>query len=257
MNPVLHVPAFRDNYIWLIQDATGRRVIAVDPGAAGPVLAALREHHVELAAIFCTHHHSDHSGGITDLTSRFPVPVYGPAREIIAGVTHPVQEGDLVSIAGFGDRYRVLDVPGHTAGHVAFANADHVFCGDTLFSGGCGRLFEGDAARLHTSLMKLAALPPSTRVYCGHEYTLTNLRFALTIEPDNGDLMDYYQRVQQQRAQNEPSLPSTIDLERRINPFLRTDVPAVRRAAERARQKSDTTTAIFATLRRWKDDFKG
>lgn len=256
MSPVLHVPAFRDNYIWLVTDATGSRVIAVDPGAAEPVQEALDRHHLTLAAIFCTHHHGDHSGGIGALVAAHRVPVYGPASEAVAGVTHRMQEGDSVSLDGFG-RYRVLDVPGHTRGHVAFVSDEHLFCGDTLFSGGCGRLFEGDADQLYASLMKLAALPAATRVYCGHEYTLANLRFALTIEPDNRDLIDYYERVQQQRGNHEPTLPSTIGLERRINPFLRTDTPAVRRAAERSRQKSDTAATIFATLRRWKDDFKG
>lgn len=266
MSAVLHVCAFKDNYIWLVRGASPRHVAVVDPGDAAPVLDALQAQDLIPAAILCTHHHRDHSGGIDALRARYPLPVYGPATEHIPGVTHPVAEGDRVSLPELGQEYRVLDIPGHTAGHIAFYGQGVVFCGDTLFSAGCGRLFEGTAPQLYRSLQKLAALPADTAVYCGHEYTLANLRFARHVEPQNSDVQTYEKQAQQRRADGLPTLPSSIGRELRVNPFLRVGEPAVRAAAVRRDPalsteldlKSDmAAAAVFATLRRWKDEFKG
>lgn len=257
MPEVLHVRAFKDNYIWLVQGDDPRRVVVVDPGDADPVMAAVQAHGLEPVAVFCTHHHGDHSGGIPALRAAYGIPAFGPARERIAGISDPVAEGDTIALPGFAT-YHVIDIPGHTAGHIAYIGDNKVFCGDTLFSAGCGRLFEGTPEQMFASLSRLAALPDTTEVYCGHEYTAANLRFALTVEPGNVDARAYEQEVALKRARDEITLPTTIARERRVNPFLRTDAPDVRRAAQaRAAQKSDTGSAVFATLRRWKDGFSG
>lgn len=266
MGLVLHVRAFDDNYIWLVRARADAAAVAiVDPGDAEPVREFVAAQALRPVAILCTHRHWDHVDGIPDLRAQFDIPVYGPAREAVAGVTHPVREGDTIALPGFDYRFAVLDVPGHTAGHVAFVGDGDVFCGDTLFSGGCGRLFEGTPAQLYGSLRKLAALPPTTAVYCGHEYTQANLRFARAVEPENAAAVDEYAAVVESAlARGRPSLPSTIDIERRINPFLRVHLPALQ-ARLTARppspsgldRKSDPEVELFARLRRWKDDFKG
>ncbi|OGI46346.1 MAG: hydroxyacylglutathione hydrolase [Candidatus Muproteobacteria bacterium RBG_16_65_34] len=257
MTPVLHVPAFEDNYIWLIRGAPGQ-VAIVDPGDAGPVLDFLARERLTPAAILCTHHHGDHVGGVQDLLRRHAIPVYGPARERIPGLTHPLAEGDRVRLPELALEFAVLDVPGHTHGHIAYYGAGMLFCGDTLFSAGCGRLFEGTAEEMYRSLTKLAALPPDTLVYCAHEYTAANLRFAIAVEPDNAEIRAYQREISERRARGEPSLPSTIGRERRINPFLRAAEASVRRAAERhgGRRLAENVN-VFAELRRWKDDFRG
>lgn len=258
MTQVLHVPAFRDNYIWLLLDEAGTGVVAVDPGDAGPVLSFMQARGMRLDAILCTHHHADHSGGIPALLADARVPVFGPAGEAITGITHPVREGDVVHMPGFTHPLRVLDIPGHTAGHVAFFDERWLFCGDTLFSAGCGRLFEGTADQMYASLGKLARLPPDTEVYCGHEYTLANLRFALSLEPDNASILDYYQEVSARRGRGEASLPSTIGRELHINPFLRAGDASLNEVFDqRTGQKSDPASVRFAILRRWKDEFEG
>ena len=255
MDAIVGIPAFTDNYIWLVPTGVGR-VLAVDPGDAAPVLAALKARDLRLSGILCTHRHHDHTGGIAALTSAFPVPVYAPANESVAGATHPVGGG--MRIAVDDTAYTVLDIPGHTAGHIAFVGTGHVFCGDTLFSGGCGRLFDGTAAQLYRSLRNLAELPADTAVYCGHEYTVANLRFALTLEPDNVALQEYYTWACAQRAAGRPTLPSTIGRERAVNPFLRTHISAVREPLSSGLDhKSDIEIEVFARLRRRKDDFKG
>ena len=259
MEPVLHVPAFQDNYIWLIR---GRRaphqVAIVDPGDAEPVLAALRAQKLTPLAILCTHHHGDHVGGVTDLLAEHDMPVYGPAGERIRGVTHPLAGGARATLPELDLDFGVLDIPAHTAGHIAYHGNGMLFCGDTLFSAGCGRLFEGSAAQMAQSLATLAALPDDTAVYCGHEYTAANLRFALAVEPDNRAAQAHLAQVQAWRAAGRPSLPSTIGLERRINPFLRTQEAGVRAAAERhAGRALATVTEVFAVLRSWKDGFSG
>lgn len=255
MDAITGIPAFADNYIWLVPSAVGR-VIIVDPGDAAPVFAALKTHAVRPSAIFCTHRHHDHTGGIPALTRAFPVPVYAPANEAVVGATHRIGGGIRIAVDDVA--YTVLNIPGHTAGHIAFVGAGHVFCGDTLFSGGCGRLFDGTAAQLYTSLRTLADLPADTAVYCGHEYTVANLRFAITIEPDNIELQEHYAWARAQRAAGRPTLPSTIGRERAINPFLRTHIPTVGTPlASGLDHKSDIEIEVFARLRRRKDDFKG
>ena len=251
---VLHVPAFDDNYIWLVCDAAGRAVI-VDPGDDEPVLAALAAHGLQPVAILCTHHHHDHVGGVEALRAHFDMAVYGPPGRI-AGLTHAVADGDHVELGG-GLSFYVIATPGHTRDHVAYVGEGMLFCGDTLFSAGCGRLFEGTPAQMHASLSRLAALPPQTAVYCGHEYTLANLRFAAAVEPDNTDIQNYRDWATTQRVRGRPTLPSTIGRELAVNPFLRINVDAVRRAASGRDLKSDTAVDVFGTLRRWKDGFTG
>ncbi len=258
MNDVLHVCAFEDNYIWLIRGKSPDRVAIVDPGDAGPVLAALEKQRLKPAAILCTHHHGDHVGGVEDILKYYSIPVYGPARERIPAITHRLKENDRVKLPELDLEFSVLDVPGHTAGHIAYYDAGKVFCGDTLFSAGCGRLFEGTAEQMHASLSKIAALPESTSMYCGHEYTEANLRFALTVEPDNADARAHREQTRALRVKNLPTLPSTIGLERRINPFLRSGLATVRQAAEKQTGRTlDSGVEVFAAVRRWKDGFRG
>lgn len=251
------LPAFSDNYIWVIE--CGKQVSIVDPGDAAVVEKYLQQTGFQLTSILITHHHYDHTGGIAQLTQNHGMPVYGPAQENIPGITTKLKEGDRFNLFGSEDtEFEVLEVPGHTSGHIAYVCTaqNALLCGDTLFSGGCGRLFEGTASQMHRSLSKLAALPNDTRVYCTHEYTAANLEFALTVEPDNAELLSYHQKVQELRAANSKTLPSTIQLEKAINPFLRTDQPQIKQQAElRARQPLDSTTEVLATIRQWKDEF--
>ncbi len=184
MLAIIPIPAFADNYIWLLRD--GAAAAVVDPGDAAPVIAYFEREGVAPTAIIATHHHGDHVGGIRDLLARWAVPVYGPANEAIPGRTQALREGDAIVVPGIGLALSTLDIPGHTAGHIALVGKDMVFCGDTLFAAGCGRLFEGTPAQMVASLAKLAALPDATRIYCGHEYTVSNLRFALAVEPGFG-----------------------------------------------------------------------
>ena len=305
---VTAVPAFDDNYLWLVHaPADPRQVLVVDPGDAAAVEAALRAQSLVLAGILVTHHHGDHVGGVQalaaahgpqaacgselardaatcgselardssvgsklpptgNLGSKLPatkaaLPVFGPGNEDIEGITHPVQGGDRVELPALGFSFAVLDVPGHTRGHIAYAGHGAVFCGDTLFSGGCGRLFEGTPAQMHTSLGALAALPPETQVYCAHEYTASNLRFALAVEPDNAALVAYSADVAALRAAGQATVPTTVARERAINPFLRTTVPAVRAAAagfatEAGLNAANDDIATLAALREWKNRFR-
>jgi hydroxyacylglutathione hydrolase len=255
---LIPLPAFQDNYLWLLHD--GQRALVVDPGDAGPVQAHLQEHGLRLEAILVTHHHQDHTGGVDALRDATGAKVYGPARERIPEPLERLKEGDAIEVLGL--RFDVLEVPGHTAGHIAYFckevdGAPLLFCGDTLFSGGCGRLFEGTAAQMYDSLAKLAALPGSTRVCCTHEYTLGNLKFATAVEPGNSQLNHYRQQCEERRSRGEPTLPSTIALENGINPFLRTRQPAVTQAAHayNAADPADPV-AVFAALRQWKNEFR-
>jgi hydroxyacylglutathione hydrolase len=260
-NPVpmelVALPAFSDNYIWMLHD--GARALVVDPGDAAVVADALDARGLALTTILVTHHHHDHIGGVDALRPRLSGPVFGPARERIPQPCTALADGDRIEALGM--TFEVLDVPGHTAGHIAYlhrpANDDPplLFCGDTLFSAGCGRLFEGTPAQMHASLSRLSALPGHTRVCCTHEYTLSNLRFAQSVEPDNGDITRHVAWCESERGQGRPTLPSTIERERRINPFLRCDVPAVMASAGDHGARSDEPVAVFAALREWKNRY--
>jgi hydroxyacylglutathione hydrolase len=279
---LIALPAFTDNYIWMLHD--GRHAIVVDPGESAPVEHALDAHGLALAGILVTHHHGDHVGGIQALRNRLQGPVFGPSREDIPGPYVPLKDGDTAELLGC--RFEVIDVPGHTAGHIAFywdpkvaaarrpppegsekswdgpatfhsiEVAPILFCGDTLFSGGCGRLFEGTPAQMHASLSRLATLPGDTRVCCAHEYTLSNLKFARAVEPHNTDLQRYTEHCEQLRARQMPTLPSSIEQERRINPFMRCDQPEVVESALAQGANSKRESDVLAALRQWKNNFR-
>ncbi len=251
------LPAFTDNYIWMLHD--GVRAVVVDPGDAAPVAAALDAQGLELAAILVTHHHPDHVGGVNALRPRLKGPVWGPAREAIPSPFTPLDDGATIDVLGL--KFQVIDVPGHTAGHIAYfqTGADKapiLFCGDTLFSAGCGRLFEGTPAQMSASLAALNALPADTRVCCTHEYTLSNLRFAAAVEPGNAAIAEHTRACRDQREAGRPTLPSTLAVERRINPFLRCTEAEVVASARAQGAASDDTVAVFAALREWKNRFK-
>jgi len=254
---VLTVPAFDDNYLWLIHD--GVHAAVVDPGDAEPILAALKANDLSLVAILTTHHHADHVGGVATLLQTRKVPVFGPANDRIPTVNRPLHEDDVVVIEELDLRLTVIDVPGHTRGHIAYFVKDPgwLFCGDTLFAGGCGRLFEGTPAQMLSSLDKLAALPDTTLVYCAHEYTLSNLRFARAAEPSNQAVADRLAADQAKRDRQIPTVPSTIGLEKATNPFLRVRQPALideLRAVHKL--PAFDTVSLFAALREWKNNFR-
>jgi len=255
------VPAFNDNYLWVIHN--GRHAAVVDPGDATPVIEYLNATGLELAAIICTHHHADHVGGVDHLLDflniRGKIPVYGPASERIPSRTQALIEGDRIVVPYLELAFEVIDVPGHTAGHIAYFGHGMLFCGDTLFACGCGRLFEGTAEQMTASLAKLKRLPPETKVYCAHEYTMANIKFAEAVEPDNGDLRLRKAFCAAKRHRNLPTVPSTIHLELATNPFLRWDQPAVQDAAAR-RLGHDIgvepePALVFGAIREWKNNF--
>ncbi|QOJ23683.1 MAG: hydroxyacylglutathione hydrolase [Gammaproteobacteria bacterium] len=250
------LPAFRDNYIWVIHNRDYAAVI--DPGTASPVIDYLQSEKLQLCAILITHHHSDHTGGITELTQLFNVPVYGPGNEPIKEVTHPQRENDQIKLAEIALTLSVLDIPGHTRGHIAYYGSKPfamVFCGDTLFSCGCGRIFEGNAVQMYQSLQKLCQLPDDTRVYCTHEYTLSNIRFARKVDPENRELIELEITARQLRQQNLPTLPTTIHLEKAVNPFLRCDQQAVIDCArQRVAMALPDPVSVFSVLREWKNN---
>jgi hydroxyacylglutathione hydrolase len=251
------LPAFSDNYIWMLHH--GEQAVVVDPGDAAPVLAALQAQGLQLAGILVTHHHPDHTAGIAALRAVLKGEVFGPAREDIPQPFTPLHGGQTVQV--LGHPFRVLDVPGHTAGHIAYLQADDtqrplLFCGDTLFSAGCGRLFEGTPAQMHNSLQSLAAQPDGTQVCCTHEYTLSNLRFAAAVEPDNAAVAAHLQHCQTLRAAGQPTLPSELRQERLINPFLRCHLPTVVAAALAQGATDPGPVAVLAALRTWKNQFQ-
>jgi len=251
---VVPLRAFRDNYIWTLRN--DRYAAVVDPGDAQPVLDYLQREQLELCAILATHHHADHVGGVAELLARRAVPVYGPRGEPIPTLTHPVHEGDQVEIAQLGLRFSVLDIPGHTRAHIAYYGANSLFCGDTLFACGCGRLFEGTAPQMAASLAKLAALPDATLVYSGHEYTLANIDFARTVEPENEELEARAASEAEKRKRDRPTLPSTIGREKKTNPFLRCLQPAVIASAEKyLGTRASDPVQVFAALRKWKNAY--
>jgi len=256
---VLTLPAFKDNYLWLIHDGVNAAI--VDPGDAEPVLKALQELGLTLSAILLTHHHADHIGGVPRLLEHASVPVFGPRNDGIAAVTQALGEGERLVVPGLDLELSVLDVPGHTLGHIAYVREDQgghwLFCGDTLFGAGCGRLFEGTPAQMADSLGKLAALPDDTLVYCAHEYTLSNLRFAQALEPANRALQMRVENDSKLRGTNLPTIPSNIAIEKATNPFLRTTEPTVVESLVNAGRLQDGAdpVAVFAALREWKNVF--
>jgi hydroxyacylglutathione hydrolase len=264
---VTAVRAFADNYIWLIHSPYApHRVLAVDPGEAEPVQRTLGTAHLELAGILLTHHHLDHVGGVTQLAEWHaarvatrdaePLRIFGPAGERVPGQPVQLREGDRVGLPDLQLAFDVLDVPGHTAGHIAYVGHGAVFCGDTLFSAGCGRLFEGTPEQMTASLAKLAALPEDTQVYCAHEYTVSNLKFALAVEPHNPAARQYFEECTARRARDEATVPSTIRRERNVNPFLRCDRETVKQAAEAQAGRRLNPLEVFAVVRKWKDSFR-
>ena len=254
MLTIFPIPALKDNYIWALHDQ--QHAVVVDPGQAAPVLAYLDTHKLVLTAILCTHHHNDHTGGVRELTQVYNVQVFGPQHETIPCLSHALGEGDRVDLAEPDVKLHVMDIPGHTLGHIAYVGAGSVFCGDTLFGCGCGRIFEGTAAQLFHALQRLANLPDETKVYCGHEYTEANIRFALACEPDNVRLKQRQVDVRALRANAQPTLPSTIALEKATNPFLRCTEPDIIATALRMTQTELTDpTSVFTALRAWKDHF--
>jgi hydroxyacylglutathione hydrolase len=249
------LPAFTDNYIWLLQDPVTRRCAVVDPGDAAPVQAWLAANPGwALSDILITHHHHDHVGGVEQLKKATDAKVYGPASETIPARDVALKDNDRISVLGCD--FEVIEVPGHTLGHIAFYHQGLLFCGDTLFAAGCGRLFEGTPEQMHTSLTRLASLPEDTQVYCTHEYTLSNLRFAVAVEPGNPHTVERLAKVTEQRAAGIITLPSSIALEKLTNPFLRVDETSVKeKVDERNGTYNRAPSAVFAALRAWKDKF--
>ena len=257
MLKIIAIPAFNDNYLWLLHD--GKRALVVDPGDASPVFDTLAELDLKLEVILVTHHHLDHTGGVSALRDKTGAKVYGPATENIPEPYIAVNQGH--DITALGLQFRVIDVPGHTSGHIAYFSPDVdkkplLFCGDTLFSGGCGRLFEGTPAQMLSSLDKLAQLPGNTVVCCTHEYTLSNLQFAVAVDPDNAELAQYQTHCIDLRERNLPTLPTSIAQELLINPFLRTRQPALVAAARHVDASAHDETAVFAAIRHLKNQFK-
>lgn len=252
---IVPLPAFTDNYIWCFSNS--ENCVVVDPGDASVVEAFCHTNGLELTAILITHHHADHTGGLPKLTSSWPnVKVYGPQNPSIKLLTDTLVDGDRIQIEDMNLEFDIIQLPGHTLDHIGFIGHGGILCGDTLFSAGCGRLFEGTPAQMLESLSKLAALPEQTLVWCTHEYTLANLEFAAAVEADNQDLQHYTKWAMQMREQDTPTLPSDIKTQKAINPFLRSHVAAVKQSAEKfAKQDLPNDLDVFAAVRQWKDDF--
>ena len=271
------IKAFDDNYIWAIRSQSNNSLTLVDPGDANVCVDYIKENSLTLHSILVTHHHRDHVGGIAALlayakSQHWPITVYGPASENIQHIDEKLKQNEKVFLPEFNCQFNIIDLPGHTNGHIAYfylpldkqainkqpISHPILFCGDTLFSGGCGRLFEGTPEQMHNSLNKLAELPDETLVYCAHEYTQANLSFALAVEPMNEDLLEYKLQVKKLRLQNKATIPSSIGLEKRINPFLRCHYESVTIAADNYKKvntKHESTVEVFATIRHWKDGY--
>ncbi len=256
MPKITALPSRKDNYIWLIECPPERKAVVVDPGEAAPVERALAERKLELAAILVTHHHYDHVEGIPDLVAEHPIPVFGPADEPVPCRTHPVEEGEHLPFAEWDIDLSVMKIPGHTKGHVGYYGGHRLFCGDTLFTAGCGKVFDGTVEQLFLSLQRIAALPGNTLIHCAHEYTEENLRFARLVEPGNPDIHARLEATHRLRAKGVATVPSMLTEEKRTNPFLRCHVPEVIRAAEQyAGHPLKTSREVFEVLRDWRDRF--
>ena len=255
------IKAFSDNYIWAISSNLGHNMALVDPGDANVCIEFIEQQKLQLSSILITHHHADHVGGIKKLvdyckSKQWPLTIYGPESENIPHCDVALSESTKVELTDLALEFDIIDLPGHTSGHIAYLSQDNLFCGDTLFSGGCGRLFEGTPSEMLCSLEKLSALPERTQVYCAHEYTQANLNFALSVEPDNTELVDYYNQVLQKREQDIATIPTSIMLEKKINPFLRCNEPSlITSAAEFSGDKVNDKLQTFTIIRSWKDNF--
>lgn len=256
MYNIFPIAALRDNYIWCIANQIDYSCIVVDPGEAEPVLNELRRKQLNLKAILITHHHGDHTNGISGILQQFQVPVFGPQKQLISHIDHPVHGKQFCEIDSWNRRFSVLSIPGHTLDHIAYYDQGILFCGDTLFTGGCGRIFEGTAAQLFTSLNLLADLPDETQIYCAHEYTLANLHFALAVEPNNKLLQLRFDKTVSARKQNLPTVPSTLALEKMTNPFLRCKNEDIIIAAQNyAQRELKSPLEVFTVIRDWKNNF--
>lgn len=255
------IKAFSDNYIWAISSNTSQNMALVDPGDASVCIEFIEQQQLQLSSILITHHHADHVGGINTLVEycknkQWPLTIYGPESESIPHCDVALNDSHTVKLADLGFEFSIIDLPGHTSGHIAYLSQDNLFCGDTLFSGGCGRLFEGTPSQMLSSLEKLSALPERTHVYCAHEYTQANLNFALTVEPGNSELVHYYNQVLQKREQGIATIPTSIMLEKKINPFLRCHEPSLMTSAsEYSEVKVEDKLKAFTIIRAWKDIF--
>ena len=255
MIQVIGVSAFSDNYIWLITNEERKKAAIVDPGDAQPVIHELKQRGIEPVAILITHHHNDNVGGITELLATYPdLPVYGPANESIPHITHRLTEGQTVNLESIGQNFEVLDIPGHTAEHIAYYGDGSLFCGDTLLGSGCGRVFDSTVTALHNSLYRIAQLPTETLVYCTHEYTVENIGFAKWVEPDNKDIDEHLEACWELLDSGRATVPFTLENEFKSNPFLRTHIPEViKKIEEVAGRELNTPSEVFAAMRIWKD----
>ena len=253
MFEITAIPALQDNYIWAMRD--GKLAAVVDPGESEPVLEFLKTHNLKLNSILCTHRHADHIGGISALRKVYNVPVYGRRHPNNPHITHDLHEGDNLRLEPFGIEFDIIEVPGHLNDHIAYLAPGILFCGDVLFGGGCGRNFEGSLAQLHHSLHRLAQLPDETRVYCAHEYTAANLRFAMACEPGNLALQQRVSVTQKLCAANQITLPSTIALEKDTNPFLRCTQPEIIRTLQQRGLTDTSELGVFSAMREWKNHF--
>lgn len=248
------INALSDNYIACLINSDSGSCVVVDPGEALPVLNFLEQHQLKLSAILITHHHWDHTNGIEKLAQKFDIPVYGPAKEPVPGMNHLLNDGNHITLPDLQITLKIMHIPGHTLGHIAYYNDEYIFCGDTLFTGGCGKIFEGTVEQMYHSLMRIASLKEKTLIYCGHEYTASNLKFAQQVEPNNLDLQNRIKEVTQQRQKNLPTVPSSVLIEKLTNPFLRCSIPSIKKTAENHAGKFlSTPIEVLEVIREWKN----